>query len=73
MVRFRALCDAQWRCSECGRAGRLEVHHVKPLAEGGAAYDLANLRVLCRPCHFRAEPGRRTPRVIWREVLDAVE
>ena len=24
-----------WRCQKCGRAGRLEVHHVIELAHGG--------------------------------------
>ena len=39
----------------CLRPGRLEVHHVIPLADGGATdpYDLANLRTLCRDCHIR--------------------
>ncbi|MBS3942842.1 MAG: HNH endonuclease [Dethiobacter sp.] len=28
-----------------------EVHHVKPLAQGGTTDD-ENLKVLCTPCHF---------------------
>ena len=24
-----------WRCSKCGKAGRLEVHHIIPISEGG--------------------------------------
>ena len=42
-----------WRCS-CGRAGRLECHHKKALADGGAAYELSNLETKCRRCHFAA-------------------
>lgn len=33
--------------------GRLEVHHKKPVAQGGAWYDLENLEVLCRGCHIK--------------------
>jgi len=36
LTRLSALEAAKWRCQECGRAGVLEVHHVKPLADGGA-------------------------------------
>ena len=42
-----------WRCRQCGRAGRLEVDHIVPLEDGGAAYDLDNLQVLDRGCHIR--------------------
>ena len=28
-----------------------EVHHIVPLADGGAPYDESNLRSLCRCCH----------------------
>lgn len=51
-LRQVALERDGWRCTLCGRAGRLEVHHVQPTSEGGAVWDLANLRTLCRPCHF---------------------
>ena len=39
------------RCSKCGKAGRLEVHHVVPMAAGGTN-DLSNLIVFCRGCHI---------------------
>ena len=39
------------RCQQCGKAGRFEVHHVKPLAEGGTN-DLENLMLLCREDHI---------------------
>ena len=53
----RAILDARgWRCEECGRAGRLELHHVN----GDRDDDRPdNLRILCRPCHFTAD-GRRS-------------
>ena len=36
---------------KCGRAGRLEVHHVLELAHGGTN-DMNNLNTLCRACHI---------------------
>lgn len=48
------------RCTVCGASGqRLEVHHVQPIAAGGAAYDLRNLVTLCPSCHHNQEG--RTP------------
>lgn len=63
-ARREALARAGGRCERCGAPGRLEVHHRKALAKGGAAYDLANLEVVCRRCHF-AEHGK--PRVRGRD------
>jgi HNH endonuclease len=44
------------RCQQCGSTDKLEVHHIKPLAEGGEKYELSNLITLCRDCHV--EVGR---------------
>ena len=66
-IRRRVLDAAGWRCA-CGDYGN-EVDHIVPLERGGAAYDPANLQVLCRGCHIsktrreaeaagRATPGR---------------
>ena len=41
-----------WRCTRCGKSGRLEAHHVLPLHRGGAPFDLGNLAALCRSCHI---------------------
>ena len=44
-------------CEDCEAAGRLtparEVHHRKPVVQGGGFLDEANLRALCKPCHSR--------------------
>jgi 5-methylcytosine-specific restriction endonuclease McrA len=40
-----------------GCDGRLEVHHVRPIEQGGAPLDLANLLTLCRR-HHSAEEAR---------------
>ena len=58
-LRRAALDAAGWRCEKCGRAGRLEAHHKEPIFRRPAlAFDINNIWVLCRPCHFatHAEP-----------------
>ena len=52
-IRLTALNRDQWRCRECGKAGRLEVHHVIRLKDGGTN-DLSNLLTLCVGCHLAA-------------------
>ncbi|MDE2752918.1 MAG: HNH endonuclease signature motif containing protein [Gemmatimonadota bacterium] len=68
----RAAFDRDgWRCVECGRAGRLEAHHVTPLHKGGAPYDLDNLATLCRSCHIDRHRRKLTPEeAAWRALVD---
>ena len=40
-----------WRCRQCGRAGRLEVHHIVSLKDNGN-HALDNLITLCREHHL---------------------
>lgn len=41
-----------WKCTECGDRRRLEVHHVKRVADHPAlAFDPSNCVTLCAPCH----------------------
>ena len=64
----RAILDARgWRCESCGRAGRLELHHVN----GDSGDDRpANLQILCRPCHCTADGRRPGPdRAGWRAEI----
>jgi 5-methylcytosine-specific restriction enzyme A len=46
-------------CRVCGGREKLGVHHITPLAEGGAPLDPANLVTLCRLCHEREESKSR--------------
>jgi 5-methylcytosine-specific restriction endonuclease McrA len=46
-------------CRACGGREKLGVHHVTPLAQGGAPLDPANLVTLCRLCHEREESKSR--------------
>jgi 5-methylcytosine-specific restriction endonuclease McrA len=49
------------RCRRCGSSQRLEVHHVVPLEQDGAPFDVANLVTLCSGCHRGvAEPRAHT-------------
>ncbi len=70
-VRRQAFERDGWRCSKCGRAGRLEPHHEPPLRDGGAPYALAGIVTLCRSCHIERHRGDdMTPgRAAWHELL----
>ena len=76
ILRLRVFERDNWRCVLCGKAGRLECDHIKPLALGGDPWNPANLRTLCRGCHI--ERGRRKPlhqggwRELVKELADAV-
>jgi len=62
-LRKQALERAGYRCEQCGRTGRLHVHHIIPVSEGGS-HDLSNLMVLCPHCHSKMHPGN-----IWLERM----
>lgn len=56
------------RCQRCGKAGRLECHHIVPLHKRPDQdfYKLENLQTLCRRCHIWVTKqdrikNRRTP------------
>ena len=59
-----------WRCRRCGHPGNLEVHHVEPLAAGGAPLALANLETVCRWCHLSAHLSPE--RAAWRAWMRGV-
>ena len=50
-IRREALDRAGWRCTSCGLAGALQVHHVVQLWRGGK-HEPDNCRVLCGRCHL---------------------
>ena len=57
-----------WRCQKCGKAGRMEVDHIKPLDDGGEMYDASNLQTLCYDCHFEKSQEERRGRKADPEV-----
>ncbi|MYD85872.1 MAG: HNH endonuclease [Acidobacteria bacterium] len=64
-TRREAIRRARYQCERCGsigiRGGRLEVHHKVALSDGGDPFDLDNLRVLCRTCHFASHGQTERP------------
>ena len=60
LIRRRALDRDGWRCQSCGKAGRLEVHHLRRLIDGGTN-ELPNLKTLCFGCHKAAHKRAVTP------------
>ena len=71
-VRRDAFERDGWRCTECGKPGRLEAHHEPPLREGADPYDLTGIRTLCRSCHIeRHRPDAETSgRAAWRTMIE---
>jgi len=54
--RLRVMVLRRWpTCNSCGQPAT-EVHHVKPLADGGTN-EWSNLMALCKPCHSRITAG----------------
>jgi 5-methylcytosine-specific restriction protein A len=49
-IRKRYLKSHVNICSICGYSGYLEVHHIKPVIDGGCNED-DNLTLLCEVCH----------------------
>ena len=79
VLRRQILGRDNWRCQKCGRYAR-EVDHVIPMEDGGALWDPANLRVLCRGDHIKitAEQNRARrpiPEAVrkWRQLVDEME
>ena len=72
-TRYQVFERDGWRCTRCGKAGRLEAHHVIPLIHGGTRYELSNIRTLCRACHIAhhkpvvSEAAKR-----WTILVDAM-
>ena len=77
ILRRRILDRDGWRCVQCGKAGRLEVDHIKPIRDGGDWWDPANLQLLCRPDHFSKSAGENAKPVPadvaeWQTLLRGV-
>jgi len=55
IARRTALERDHYRCTECGRAERLQVHHLRDKSATGGNWDnsIENLRTVCVGCHLR--------------------
>lgn len=74
-LRRHVFTRDQYRCRKCGKAGRLECDHIRPIAQGGAVYDMENLQTLCRGCHIektRNERNGTRTRSDWEKRVDSV-
>ena len=73
-LRRRILDRDGWRCRVCGKAGRLEVDHVKPVKDDGEWWAEDNLQAICRPDHF-IKTARENARPVspeaqaWRDLV----
>jgi 5-methylcytosine-specific restriction endonuclease McrA len=71
-LRARKLADEP-RCERCLVGGRLtpatEVHHRKPMSEGGSKYDWDNLQSVCGDCQDEAHGCRPKIRIDPRTGL----
>ena len=69
-IRLNALNRDRWRCGVCGKAGRLEVHHLIPLAQGGTS-DLSNVITLCVGCHLEVHKKPVSAHVQeWKDMVN---
>ena len=75
-VRHAVLERDGWQCQHCGDRRRLEVHHVKRVAEfPELAFEPSNCLTLCARCHTREtnkELGRgdgNSQRAAWRKAV----
>ena len=77
-VRRSALERDNYQCRKCGRGGRMQVDHVRPLHLGGAWYDLGKpSQALCYTCHkaktsrreIKVRPDRPGYREKWAELI----
>lgn len=74
-VRHAVLERDGWQCQRCGSRRRLEVHHVKRVADfPELAFEPGNCLTLCGPCHTKQtniELGRvpDPKRQAWRKAV----
>ena len=70
-ARKAALDRDGWRCVKCGRAGRMDVDHIRPLRLGGAPFAPQNLQTLCRGgCHRDKTAAENGYRVVDHTDID---
>ena len=72
LLRMRIFQRDGWRCTNCGRAGRLECDHVLPLDRGGDMWSPDNLQSLCVDCHLdKSRRERGGPEIYGRDEWQA--
>ena len=80
-VRKRVYLEQGRKCGKCARLVRFqdtELHHMKPVAEGGGN-ERGNLSAWCRDCHREetryqnTDPAIREPKRAWRAFMKQEE
>ena len=66
-IRARAVRAAGRRCTRCGRPGRLECHHTRPLSLGGD--NTQAVEIVCRNCHLAEHHKTDPAREAWGRFL----
>ena len=66
-VRLQVFNRDGYKCTQCGRRGRLECDHIRRLKAGGDPFALSNLRTLCRSCHI-AKTAKENRKPVHPEV-----
>lgn len=62
----QVLFRDKWKCCSCGSKYPLEIHHIKPRAEGGSNA-FYNLITLCKECHAKVHSGEKVLPKISKE------
>ena len=57
-----------YRCTKCGRAGKLQVHHIKHLKDGGDDHP-DNLTALCIDCHLSIHSTKTPEQNDWKRAV----
>jgi 5-methylcytosine-specific restriction protein A len=74
-LRIAAKRRDDFKCTECGSRGRLEVHHKIPVRQAPElAFELGNTTCLCPACHTKATNAERgiepnPAREAWASLL----
>lgn len=57
------------QCRSCGDTNNLEIDHIIPVKEDPTvAFSLANLQVLCQPCHRKKSASEAKQTVSWSKI-----
>ena len=78
-ARQATLNRDRFRCRDCGKAGRLAVHHLVPLKDGGGGdpYAIDGLLTVCVGCHKKrhrkSDPERGQFRALALHLLKELE
>ncbi|WP_461246523.1 HNH endonuclease [Treponema sp. R6D11] len=46
------------KCAICGNEGKLIIHHIKPLKDGGTN-NIDNLQAICKDCHYKIHMSKK--------------